>query len=326
VCVTWHTRDRIGTGYLKFKDFKKFIDRYPNFKHVELSCKGEIFLNPELTDIIKYAYEKKVILSAYGGVNLNSISEKTAGYLAKYKFNAIVVAIDGASSETYSVYRKGGSFTNVIENIKKINHYKQVYNSEFPRLIWKFVIFGHNEHEIDSAKKIAKDLGMEFTHVFNVEPSYSPVVDTKYVKEQTGYASLQEFEQANNTKNCLDTCKGLWRSPQINWDGRLMGCACRSVGFPINVFEIGLERSLNDEKYIYAKKMLLGKVEPREDVPCCGCGIYEWRREHKCFISAWDVVWAPLISRLVPAKARATLHLLIPARIRNMIKKAIGRL
>ena len=46
-------------GYLKFNDFKNFIDNY-NFKEIELSNNGEIFLNPELDEIIKYAYEKKI--------------------------------------------------------------------------------------------------------------------------------------------------------------------------------------------------------------------------------------------------------------------------
>ncbi|MBW2046266.1 MAG: hypothetical protein JRI96_15530 [Deltaproteobacteria bacterium] len=42
----------VGKGYLKFRDFKKFVDGYPMIKTIELSNYGEIFLNPELKGII----------------------------------------------------------------------------------------------------------------------------------------------------------------------------------------------------------------------------------------------------------------------------------
>ena len=57
VCTEkWRVRAGVGTGVLKFEDFKKFVDRYPHLKEVELSNNGEIFLNPEINDIIQYAY------------------------------------------------------------------------------------------------------------------------------------------------------------------------------------------------------------------------------------------------------------------------------
>ena len=45
----------IGNGYLKFDDFKNFINKHPNIEEVELSFSGEIFLNPDLGKIIKFA-------------------------------------------------------------------------------------------------------------------------------------------------------------------------------------------------------------------------------------------------------------------------------
>ncbi len=45
-------------GYLKFDDFKNFVDDNPQIESIELSNNGEIFLNPELNKIIEYAYKK----------------------------------------------------------------------------------------------------------------------------------------------------------------------------------------------------------------------------------------------------------------------------
>ena len=66
-----------GFGYVSIDTFKNFIDKHPFIREIEISNNGEIFLNPDLDEIIKYAYEKNVKLSAYNGVNLNTLSEKT---------------------------------------------------------------------------------------------------------------------------------------------------------------------------------------------------------------------------------------------------------
>jgi len=90
-CVTCPTGLRltknrvVGWGYLKFDDFKKFVDENPKIKRIELSNWGEIFLNPELKDIIKYGYLKGISLTAGNGVNLNTISEEMIECIVKYQ-------------------------------------------------------------------------------------------------------------------------------------------------------------------------------------------------------------------------------------------------
>lgn len=153
-------KDGYELGYLPFKNFKKFVDDN-NLEEIELSNLGEIFLNPDLLDIIKYSHTKNISLSAVTGVNLNYLPDELAKALVKYKFERIVVSIDGATPETYAIYRRGGDFNTVINNVKKINHYKRKYNSKYPELVYKFILFGHNEHEIDKAKELAKKLNME---------------------------------------------------------------------------------------------------------------------------------------------------------------------
>src|SRR5947208_2874852 len=71
--------------------------------------------------------------------------------------------MDSASQETYELYRIRGKFDNVIANIKKINHFKQLYCTKVPLLRWQFVVFGHNEHELPAARRVAEELGMEFS-------------------------------------------------------------------------------------------------------------------------------------------------------------------
>src|SRR5262249_16879691 len=136
----------VGAGVLKLDNFIKLIDENPWIKEIELSNYGEIFLNPHLLDIIKYAYERGVRLTGANGVKLNNVKEDVLEAVVKYKLREMTVSIDGASEEIYKIYRVRGNYNNVIENIKKINHYKKIYNSGYPLLSWQFVVFGHNEH------------------------------------------------------------------------------------------------------------------------------------------------------------------------------------
>ena len=319
ICQIWRIREKVGSGYLKFKVFKKFVDAYPNFKNIEIAGLGEIFLNPELDSIIEYAYAKKINLTGLVGVNLNDVSEKTIEYLVRYQFKSLNVSIDGASNNVYQIYRKGGDIAKVIDNIKKINYYKCKYKTTYPELGWQFIVFGHNEHELPAARKMAKELNMGFYPTFNSEPAYFPIKDKEFVRAQMGFKSMEEWEDRQKyswPKHYLAVCNQLLTHPQINWDGRLLGCTCNKVPFPANVFELGLEKAMKNESYVYAKKMLSGKVKGREDIPCFDCAAYKFRVAQKCYLSlAVRIIhWPPskiIIYKLFPKRFIALLKFML---------------
>jgi len=264
----------IGRGYLKFENFKKFLDQNPNIRIIELANYGEVFLNPDLRKILEYSNKKDVRLTIFGGANLNELDEKTAEAIIKYKLRGLSVSIDGATNKTYKIYRKGGNFNRVIKNIKLINKYKKIYHSEFPLLFWQFVIMGHNEHEIPLAKKMAHKLNMTFSPKLNWDSSFSPIKNLDFVKKQVGIENIsaEDFEKENKLPYLL-TCFQVWESPQINWNGELLGCCVNLKKNFGNVFEEGLEKCLNKEEYKKVKDFLLGKTNM--NVLCSTCSAYK---------------------------------------------------
>ena len=72
----------------------------------------------------------------------------------------------------------------------------------------------------------------------------------------------------------LDRVAALWLEPQVNYDGKLLGCCANRYGDFGNVFEEGLQPLLSSERYAYAKKLVLGLVPPRADQPCLQCPVY----------------------------------------------------
>jgi len=295
----------IKAGFLKFEDFKKFVDSNPCIREIELSNWGEIFLNPELGEIIKYGFEKKIVLCADNGVNGNRISDDILEALVRYQFRSITWALDGASSETYAAYRKGGCFENVIENIRKINSIKKRLHSRYPLLKWQFIPFGHNEHEIAQARQMARKLGMSFWIKLSWEGTFtgsdfSPVKNKVYIQSQTGLpvATRGEYEKTYRENYAQKLfCSLLWIKPQINFDGEVLGCCVNYWGSFGNAFNEGLIESLNNEKMSYARQMLKGKVPERPDIPCASCFHYRAMKRHGAWITMGDILLARFLHR-----------------------------
>ncbi len=268
-------------GYLKFKDFKKFVDNN-KVTEVELSNDGEIFLNPELIDIIKYAHKKNIILNVRAGVNGNTISDEVLEGLVKYQVRDLFFSIDGASQEIYSIYRRGGDFDKVIENIKKINAYKKQYNSLYPVLTWKYIIFGHNVCDMRKAKQMAKDLGMSFHYSINYTRDYSPIKpkDKPFVWMQTHNTEYWDMLAGGN-QLIIDFvgCLPMFYQPQIGFDGQLLGCCCDEGIFKSNVFRQDLMQALNSPDFVYAKKMIIGQVPEKKGIICTNCPTYKFMKK-----------------------------------------------
>jgi len=270
-----------GAGFLKLEDFRKFIDGNPWVSHIELSNWGEIFLNPDFTRILKCAQENNVALTAHNGANLNSVKDDVLDALVRYRFRDLTCSIDGASAKSYRIYRKKGDFKTVINNIKKINHCKARRNSIYPRLAWQFIVFGHNEHEIPIARKMARELNMSIRFKLSWDESFSPIRDVDFVKKHSGLSmvSRREHLEKSGTAYMSDICTQLWNEPQINWDGKILGCCVNRWGDFGTLPEWRLSKGLNNDKMRYAKKMLMGKSVPRDDIPCTKCHHYRARSE-----------------------------------------------
>jgi MoaA/NifB/PqqE/SkfB family radical SAM enzyme len=265
----------VGSGFLSSGDFQRLLDANHHIKEIELSNYGEIFLNPDLLEIVRQAYERKVTLTADNGANLNDVGEGVLEGLVKYRFQNINCSIDGASSETYKRYRVKGDFDRVIENVKRINLYKKQYRSRYPLLAWQFVVYGHNEHEIPVARQLARELGMGLRLKLTWDTKFSPVRDLEFVRKEVGFVSREEYEGKRGVDYMQGICHQLWDQPQINWDGKMLGC-CRNFwgDFGGNAFEDGLHSSINSERMRYARDMLTGRRPPRDDIPCTTCSIY----------------------------------------------------
>ncbi len=259
-------RGVIGSGFLSFDNFKRFVDSHPKIRLIELSNYGEIFLNPELYGILEYAHQKGVHITALNGVNLNDIEPDVLEALVRYKVKGLTLSIDGASDAVYRMYRKNGNLDRVLDNFAKINLYKKKYRSRWPVLRWQFVVFDHNRHELQRAKEMAKNMKA----LFFAKPCWDEPVG-----EKDGGLQQERGSTVAEKQPLLLYCSQFWYQPQVNWDGKLLGCCVNHFIDFGNVFDEGLNMLMSSDRYKRTRQILEGEVGADADSPCYYCPIYQ---------------------------------------------------
>lgn len=144
----------------------------------EEDLKPEVFyklFTPEFTQQLEHVYFSGV----YGDPCLNKLLPEFVNYLLDNGCRSVSVdtnggyrspdwwagmarpgvqinfALDGASKETLNQYRIGVNYDKVLENLK-------AYVAAGGRAQWNFIVFKHNEHEVEQAQNLAADLGIDF--------------------------------------------------------------------------------------------------------------------------------------------------------------------
>lgn len=266
----------IGQGLVSVSQFSAFLDENRKIRNVEISNSGEPFIHPHLHEILTEAKKRQVSITISNGTNFNYVTDEVLSDLTDGTVKHLNISIDGASQEVYSIYRRKGDFEQVIANIKKLNALKKMKNTVLPKLTWQFVLMQHNLCDIDRAKSLAEELGMTivFKESWNTVESSAvkKLIRTKSYSESNSAALPIGVDSAHYTNNDLSYCSMLHRFPQINWDGRLLGCCIAyDTDWGLNVFQQGLFECINSKDYLNTVIRLLRKETCPDETPCHKC-------------------------------------------------------
>lgn len=113
LCPTGRGDESASRGLMKFGEFKKIIDEVGGYlTNLELHNWGEPLLNKDLIPMIQYAKDRNIPVCI--STNLTILDKEMAEALISTYIDKIFVSCDGASPETYSKYRIGGDFHQVM--------------------------------------------------------------------------------------------------------------------------------------------------------------------------------------------------------------------
>jgi MoaA/NifB/PqqE/SkfB family radical SAM enzyme len=113
---------------------------------------GDPICNNDLLNIISYfkKYNDSIFISIHtnGSLRNKNFWEE----LGKYSVN-VIFSIDGLG-DTNSIYRQNTSYNKIIENAKS-------FIEAGGDASWDYIVFEHNEHQIEEAKTLSKKMGFK---------------------------------------------------------------------------------------------------------------------------------------------------------------------
>jgi len=224
-CPICFVRDRKGkypTGDMPLEQYKQIMDEVGGtLITLALWGYGEPLLNRNLPQMISYAREMGVFTTV--STNAFSLDEEIADALIDSRLDYCIVSVDGASEETYAMYRSPGKFARVVENIATLTKRKRARRSVTPFVNIQFIVMRGNEHEIPAMRKLAHELGAD---KLSLKKAW---VFTKE-EERTVLPSDPVYHLKIYSRE-LDRgiCTRPWNTPFITWKGDVLVC-CADFG------------------------------------------------------------------------------------------------
>lgn len=221
-CPTGMGEIQRGKKEFPIKEYIQIIDQvYKSSQVIQLFLQGEPFLNKSIDEFIAYANSKNLYTSI--STNGHYLDEEMAHKIVLSGLDKLIISIDGIDQETYEKYRINGKLDRVLNGIDLINKAKQAYHSVYPFLELQFIVFKHNEHQIELFKKMffkrADKISIKTAQIYDVENKQFllPTLDkySRYSNENNS------FKQKRKIKN---RCFKIWYTSDITTDGDVLPC------------------------------------------------------------------------------------------------------
>jgi len=223
---------------------------------------SEQTFHPRFFDFIdKFSSDTAIAISTSGNTHDAKWWKKLGHKLNEHKDSFVIFALDGLE-DTHSIYRIGSNFNKVIENIK-------AFNESGAESYAQFIIFKHNQHQMEDVKKLSYELGckkflMRTSSHYNEKLERPDIIDVK-----------TRHELCDSKKEKEVRCKHLDKeSVFIDYNGNVFPCCffikCKYLNLDkykeeselfekykdqINLYENSLDKILESEFYssIYKK-------------------------------------------------------------------------
>jgi len=278
LCPTGSGDPGMAKGLMSLVFFKHIFNQLKDsLISVNLFSWGEPLLNNELINIIRYIKEANKLIRVTISTNLNIRDDKLLTELVSSGIDEVIVSCDGATKETYEKYRIGGDFDLVMKNLRFLVKKNQELNRNV-NIVWNFIVFKHNEDEVEEARKIAKSTGTNFRASLMrtsmkdeiLKPHKESIFKDKEWIPDNPYYSAYDKEKCVPKKN-IKTCRKPWQEISINWDGKVFPC-CAVYGDNFNLGDASKDSIniiWNNEKYRETRREIIN----RKQKPSTVCGI-----------------------------------------------------
>jgi len=211
-------------GMLDPEMFNKFIDQIKSHVHsLNFYFQGEPYLNPDFLKMVKSASTNNIYTLT--STNAHYLTDEMSKLTIESGLDEMIISIDGVTQEVYEQYRIGGKLDKVLEGAKNIIKWKKTLKSRTPFVVFQFVAFKSNEHQVEMVKQLGKQLGadtvrIKTAQIYDFENSQELIPENKalsrYKKDKFGKWQIKN--------PLLNQCWRMWQGCVITWDGKMVPC------------------------------------------------------------------------------------------------------
>lgn len=215
--------------------FRKVIDESKDFLEFAVPYgAGEPLLNPEIYDML--AYCKSVGLPTGISTNATILTEAASRRLIESGLDYIIFAFDGATRETYELYRKGADFDKVRSNILTFLRVKKEMKSRIFCIV-QVVRLKENQHEIPDLIRMWRIDGVD---------------EVRVKKDEVHIEGSAIPGDAGSRPPLRHPCYLLWRGPMyVHYDGTIFPCCYIYPEEPLgNIRKNSLTEIWNSDKMV----------------------------------------------------------------------------
>lgn len=254
-------RPKRNMSLFEMKQSIQEVEKYLYF--IQLYNWGEPLLNRNLFKFIDYAHNKRIFTMVSS--NMNFVRPNLPYDIVNSGLDYLIAAIDGFSPETYMKYRRGGDFNMAIQCLKDVLRERKRKGAHHPFIEWQYVVFKHNQHEIDDARRFAEQIGVDYFH---------PIIG--YIEDPDWITTLPEFRAELGQPTSVAGCMRPWTHLNIRADGGVAACCYefhKKDDFG-NIFNTPFEELWNNEMFQSARKVLsygMGNAPKAPYTICHGC-------------------------------------------------------
>ena len=178
---------------LSLAQYKELFDKIREYALVvSLYNHGEPLLNPDVFSIIEHTHRNRVGTNISS--NFNWPQPVDINDFVRSGLDYVTVSLDGVTQEAYQQYRVRGDIAEVFDNMRRLLSAKKALNSKKPFVEWQFIVFKHNEHEMDQARKRASEIGVDLLRFVSPgvppEDMHNKLLQEKWMPDNPLYLSL----------------------------------------------------------------------------------------------------------------------------------------
>ena len=190
--------------------------------YLMLYFQGEPFMSNEIFSMIKLADRLKLFTAT--STNGQFLNDSNAREIIVSGLDRLIISVDGTDQETYEKYRIGGDLNQVLSGTERLLEIRSEKQSDGPEIIFQFLVFRHNQHQIGEMKKLVKDMGVDKLWIKSAQ-IYQDGIAEKL--PDIGRYSRYDVDQKGELRlrgRLRNRCSRLWRTMVITTDGVLVPC------------------------------------------------------------------------------------------------------